>query len=113
MAIRYDKLDQDLDISVLMTTNIFTWLREQDGWPVAERGIRDCLDEHFMSDDDDDQAETEYLAVVPLTPSGHVTVKGHDLQPPWLGAVVPILSKMVHDSLVVMPTLSYSLPFAE
>ncbi|KAG6092334.1 hypothetical protein E4U14_000766, partial [Claviceps sp. LM454 group G7] len=54
MAIRYDKLDQDLDISVLMTTNIFTWLREQDGWPVAERGIRDCLDEHFMSDDDDD-----------------------------------------------------------
>ncbi|KAG6068741.1 hypothetical protein E4U32_007606 [Claviceps aff. humidiphila group G2b] len=54
MAIRHDKLDQDLDISVLMTTNIFTWLREQDGWPVAERGIRDCLDEHFMSDDDND-----------------------------------------------------------
>ncbi|KAG6140828.1 hypothetical protein E4U12_005804 [Claviceps purpurea] len=56
MAIRFDKLDQDQDISVLMTTNIFTWLREQDGWPVAERGIRDCLDENFMSDDYDDES---------------------------------------------------------
>ncbi|KAG6312764.1 hypothetical protein E4U22_001575 [Claviceps purpurea] len=59
MAIRYDKLDRDTGRSVAMTRNIFAWLREDDGWPVSERGIRDWLDEDWSSEDDDETAAPE------------------------------------------------------
>ncbi|KAG6298397.1 hypothetical protein E4U09_000834 [Claviceps aff. purpurea] len=59
MAICYDKLDRDTSRSVGTTRNIFAWLRNDDGWPVSERAIRDWLDEDWSSEDDDETAAPE------------------------------------------------------
>ncbi|KAK9442048.1 immunoglobulin variable region used by the ITC63B heavy chain [Metarhizium brunneum] len=40
-TIHYDNLDRDKDCSESMTRNMFKWLREADGFPVAERAIRE------------------------------------------------------------------------
>ncbi|KAG6068739.1 hypothetical protein E4U32_007604 [Claviceps aff. humidiphila group G2b] len=59
MAIRYDKLDSDRDCSIYATRSIFGWLRHMDGWPVAERGLRDWLDDSWSSEDDDESVAPE------------------------------------------------------
>ncbi|KAG5944164.1 hypothetical protein E4U60_006181 [Claviceps pazoutovae] len=67
MAVRYDELDHAKDISVVMIYNIFVWLRETDGWPVAERGIRDWLDYSWTSDDECAVAEDDDVDYIPAT----------------------------------------------
>ncbi|KAG6162755.1 hypothetical protein E4U51_006164 [Claviceps purpurea] len=59
MAVRYDKLDSDRGCSIYATKNIFAWLRHMDGWPVAERRIRDWLDDGWSSEDDDESVAPE------------------------------------------------------
>ncbi|KND91921.1 hypothetical protein TOPH_03550 [Tolypocladium ophioglossoides CBS 100239] len=49
IAIRYDKLDRNRDCSEALTRNMFKWLRDADGYPVAERGIRDWIDDDWSS----------------------------------------------------------------
>jgi hypothetical protein len=57
ISVTYDNLDnEDDDCSEMVTRNIFTWLRDEDGFPVAERAIR----EHEWIDnlDSDDDCPT-------------------------------------------------------
>ncbi|KAK4182438.1 hypothetical protein QBC35DRAFT_395974, partial [Podospora australis] len=35
----YGMLDPEEDVSEMVTQNVFTWLRGEDGFPVAERAI--------------------------------------------------------------------------
>jgi hypothetical protein len=54
-VVTYDNLDnEDDDCSEMVTRNIFTWLRDEDGFPVAERPIREheWIDNLDYSDDD-------------------------------------------------------------
>lgn len=53
IVVNYDSLDLEDEESASVTRNIFTWLREQDGFPVAERGIREheWLDNLDLDDD--------------------------------------------------------------
>lgn len=53
----YDDYDSEDETSEMVTRNIFTWLRGEDGFPVAERAIR----EHEWIDnlDFDDDAPIE------------------------------------------------------
>lgn len=49
----YDGLDPDDEVSEMVTRNVFTWLRGEDGFPVAERSIREHeWIENLDSDDD-------------------------------------------------------------
>ncbi|KAG6096112.1 hypothetical protein E4U14_008045 [Claviceps sp. LM454 group G7] len=48
MAVHYDKLDCDRCRLSVFTKDIFKWLRELDGWPVAERDIHDWVDKEWM-----------------------------------------------------------------
>lgn len=42
ICVDYDDLDgEDDDASAMVTRNIFTWLRDVDGFPVAEKAIRE------------------------------------------------------------------------
>lgn len=41
IAVDYDGLDFDDESSEMVTRNVFTWLRGDDGFPVAERAIRE------------------------------------------------------------------------
>ncbi|KAK7426000.1 hypothetical protein QQZ08_007448 [Neonectria magnoliae] len=41
IVVDYDDLDSEDDNSEMVTRNIFTWLRGEDGFPVAEREIRE------------------------------------------------------------------------
>ncbi|KAG6302930.1 hypothetical protein E4U45_002514 [Claviceps purpurea] len=52
MAVRYDKLDCDSYCLSAITRDIFKWLRETDGWPVAERDIRDWMGDGWDLDDE-------------------------------------------------------------
>jgi hypothetical protein len=56
--------NEDDDCSEMVTRNIFTWLRDEDGFPVAERAIRqhEWID-NLDSDDDS-----------PITGDTHSTV---------------------------------------
>jgi hypothetical protein len=57
ISVTYDNLDnEDDDCSETVIRNIFTWLRDEDGFPVAERAIR----EHEWIDnlDSDDDCPT-------------------------------------------------------
>ncbi|TVY23926.1 hypothetical protein LHYA1_G007270 [Lachnellula hyalina] len=54
ISVTYDNIDnEDDDCSEMVTRNIFTWLRDEDGFSVAERAIREheWID-NFDSDDD-------------------------------------------------------------
>lgn len=52
-AIDYDSLDPEDEVSEMVTRNVFTWLRGEDGFPVAERPIREHeWIENLESDDD-------------------------------------------------------------
>lgn len=53
----YDDLDSEDENSEMVTRNIFTWLREQDGFPVAERAIREHEWIENLEDDDDSPIE--------------------------------------------------------
>ncbi|KND87694.1 hypothetical protein TOPH_07703 [Tolypocladium ophioglossoides CBS 100239] len=52
IVVHYDKLDRDRDCSESITRNMFKWLREADGLPVAERDIRnqEWVDEGWSSE---------------------------------------------------------------
>jgi len=55
ISIAYDKLDnEDDDCSEMVTRNVFTWMRDQDGFPPAERAIREheWIDNLDWDDDD-------------------------------------------------------------
>lgn len=52
-AVVYDSLDFEDEVSEMVTRNVFTWLRGEDGFPVAERSIREHeWIENLESDDD-------------------------------------------------------------
>lgn len=52
-AVDYDSLDPEDEVSEMVTRNVFTWLRGEDGFPVAERPIREHeWIENLESDDD-------------------------------------------------------------
>ncbi|KAG6365547.1 hypothetical protein INS49_007158 [Diaporthe citri] len=52
-AVVYDSLDPEDEVSEMVTRNVFTWLRGEDGFPVAERSIREHeWIENLESDDD-------------------------------------------------------------
>lgn len=52
-AVDYDSLDPEDEVSEMVTRNVFTWLRGEDGFPVAERSIREHeWIENLESDDD-------------------------------------------------------------
>lgn len=52
-AVDYDSLDFEDEVSEMVTRNVFTWLRGEDGFPVAERAIREHeWIENLESDDD-------------------------------------------------------------
>lgn len=54
VTVQYDKLDRGRDCSESMTRNMFTWLRGTDGFPVAERAIREheWIKEGWSSDEE-------------------------------------------------------------
>jgi len=62
IATRYDKLDRDRDCSEAMTRNMFKWLRDADGYPVAERSIRDWIDDDWSSGDESAAPEGDGLS---------------------------------------------------
>lgn len=58
LSITYNNLDsEDDDVFASVTRNIFTWLRDDDGFPVAERVIR----EHEWIDNLDSEDEEEHI----------------------------------------------------
>lgn len=53
IAVDYDSLDFEDEVSEMVTRSVFTWLRGEDGFPVAERAIREHeWIENLESDDD-------------------------------------------------------------
>ncbi|SPJ84242.1 uncharacterized protein FTOL_10759 [Fusarium torulosum] len=68
VEIDYDDCDSEDETSAMVTRNMFTWLRGEDGFPVAERAIR----EHEWIDnlDSDDDAPIE--GDVRSTAGGHL-----------------------------------------
>jgi hypothetical protein len=68
ISVTYDNLDnEDDDCSEMVTRNIFTWLRDEDGFPVAERAIR----EHEWIDNLDSDEDC------PITGDAQSTVGGN------------------------------------
>lgn len=54
ISVDYDNLDnEDDDCSEMVTRNIFTWMRDEDGFPVAERAIREHEWIDNLDSDDD------------------------------------------------------------
>ncbi|CZT02787.1 uncharacterized protein RAG0_09806 [Rhynchosporium agropyri] len=54
ISVNYENLDnEDDDNSEMVTRNIFTWLRDMDGFPVAERAIREHEWIDNLDSDDD------------------------------------------------------------
>jgi hypothetical protein len=58
IVVDYDSLDnEDDDCSEMVTRNIFTWLRDEDGFPVAERAIREHAWIDNLDSDNDEPIE--------------------------------------------------------
>jgi len=58
ISVDYDSLDnEDDDCSEMVTRNIFTWLRDEDGFPVAERAIREHAWIDNLDSDNDEPIE--------------------------------------------------------
>ncbi|KAF5639681.1 immunoglobulin variable region used by the itc63b heavy chain [Fusarium sp. NRRL 52700] len=78
----YSGLDPGRDVSEQVTRNIFTWMREMDGFPVSERNIykHDWLDYGDSDSDDRNCAERDGGSTVGCDLS--VTVSG------WISGVV-------------------------
>lgn len=53
----YGMLDPEEDVSEMVTRNVFTWLRGEDGFPVAERAI--CEHEWIRNLESDDDSPIE------------------------------------------------------
>lgn len=53
VVIDYDDLDTEDEVSEMVTRNVFTWLRGEDGFPVAERPIREHEWIDNLDSDDD------------------------------------------------------------
>jgi hypothetical protein len=53
-----DSEDEDDEASEVVTRNVFTWLREQDGFPVAEKAIREHEWINNLDDSDDHEPVT-------------------------------------------------------
>ena len=65
LPINYDSLDnEDDDCSEMVTRNIFTWLRDEDGFPVAERAIREHEWIDNLDSDDDEPITGETRSTV-------------------------------------------------
>lgn len=60
----YDNYDSDDDTSEMVTRNIFTWLREQDGFPIAERAIREHEWIDSLDSDDDEPIDGDVSSTV-------------------------------------------------
>lgn len=60
----YDDYDSDDDNSEMVTRNIFTWLRGQDGFPVAERAIRQHEWIGNLDSEDDELMEGDVRSAV-------------------------------------------------
>ena len=58
VEVDYDDYDLYNDNSEMVTRNIFTWLRGQDGFPVAERAIREHEWIDNLDSDDDEPSST-------------------------------------------------------
>lgn len=57
LAVDYDSLDFEEEESEMVTRNVFTWLRGEDGFPVAERAIREHEWINNLESDDDSPIE--------------------------------------------------------
>lgn len=57
LAVDYDGLDFEDEVSEMVTRNVFTWLRGEDGFPVAERAIREHEWIGNLESDDDSPIE--------------------------------------------------------
>ncbi|KAN0104199.1 hypothetical protein V8E51_009944 [Hyaloscypha variabilis] len=65
VAVNYDSLDnEDDDCSEMVTRNIFTWLRDEDGFPVAERAIYEHEWIDNLDSDDDEPITGETRSIV-------------------------------------------------
>ena len=64
VEIDYDDYDSDDDNSEMVTRNIFTWLRGQDGFPVAKRAIRKHEWIDNLDSDDDEPIEGIYALLL-------------------------------------------------
>lgn len=60
--IDYEGLDYEDEISEMVTRNVFTWLRGEDGFPVAERAIREHEWIDNLQSDDDAPIEGDTLS---------------------------------------------------
>ncbi|KAH7176326.1 hypothetical protein EDB81DRAFT_897615 [Dactylonectria macrodidyma] len=60
----YNGIDSEDENSEMVTRNIFTWLRGQDGFPVAERAIRQHEWIDNLDEDDDAPIQGEVLSTV-------------------------------------------------
>lgn len=59
ITVGYDNMDVEDEVSEMTTRNIFTWLRGEDGFPVAERAIREHEWIENLESDDDSPVEGE------------------------------------------------------
>ncbi|KAJ4116185.1 hypothetical protein NW768_011158 [Fusarium equiseti] len=64
VEVDYDDYDSDDENSEMVTRNIFTWLRGQDGFPVAERTIREHEWINNLDSDDDEPIEGDVRSTV-------------------------------------------------
>ncbi|PVH87931.1 hypothetical protein DL98DRAFT_648836 [Cadophora sp. DSE1049] len=65
VSITYENLDyEDDDCSEMVTRNIFTWLRDEDGFPLAERAIRQHEWIDNLDDDDDCPITGDTMSIV-------------------------------------------------
>ncbi|CEI68291.1 hypothetical protein FVEN_g5539 [Fusarium venenatum] len=62
--INYEDYDSEDDNSEMVTRNIFTWLRGEDGFPVAERAIREHEWIDNLDSDDDEPIEGDVRSTV-------------------------------------------------
>lgn len=60
----YDDLDSEDENSEAVTRNIFTWLRGEDGFPIAERPIREHEWIENLDSDDDSPIERDIRSTV-------------------------------------------------
>ncbi|EGX88986.1 hypothetical protein CCM_09033 [Cordyceps militaris CM01] len=69
-TVPYEKLDRDGDCSESMTRSMFTWLRDADGYPVAEKAIREheWIADESSSDEEGDIAEGDGGSHGPAAP---------------------------------------------
>ncbi|KAI5865634.1 hypothetical protein GGS23DRAFT_436269 [Durotheca rogersii] len=64
VAVDYDSLDFEDEVSEMVTRNVFTWLRGEDGFPVAERAIRQHEWIDNLESDDDSPIKGDVLSTV-------------------------------------------------